>query len=67
MIELKTCMAIGKPLKYVSAAEKRHYECKSCEKCPYKIMAPWESEEQAKEIGERPLRNFFSGKKIRCR
>ncbi|MCI9082822.1 MAG: hypothetical protein HFI70_11130 [Lachnospiraceae bacterium] len=67
MIELKTCMAIGKPLKYVSAAEKHKYECRSCKNCPYKIMGTWESERQAREIGKRPLRNFFSGKKIRCR
>jgi len=67
MVYLKTCQCIGKPLKYVTAAEKHRYECKSCKGCPYKFIGPWESEEQARRIGKRPLRNFFSGKKIRCR
>lgn len=67
MVELKTCICIGKPLKYVKTSEKHKYKCKSCKGCPYKIMATWESEAQARKIGNKPLRNFFSGKKIRCR
>lgn len=67
MVELKTCRCIGKPMKYVKTSEKHYFDCKSCKHCAYKIMVPWESEEQAKRIGIKPLRNFFSGKKIRCR
>ena len=67
MIRIKTCQCIGKPLKYVKNSEKHYYGCKSCKNCPYKIIGPWESEEQAKYRGMEPLKNFFSGKKNRCR
>ena len=67
MVQLKTCTCIGKPLKYIKASEKHRYGCKSCKGCAYNIIGPWESENQAKKIGMKPLRNFFNGKKIRCR
>lgn len=67
MVYLKTCFCIGKPLKYITTAEKHHYGCKSCKKCPYKHIIPWESEQQAKAAGMQPLLNRFSGKKIRQR
>jgi hypothetical protein len=62
MVNLKTCTAIGKPLKYVKISEKRMYECGKCKGCAYNMLIGFRSEEEAKQIGMAPLRNRFNNK-----